>query len=105
MYSLDKKERDFVSDLIEGNIKSIEFGEDNLKKFMKGILPIIKDTIEIDSSCISDIIIVNEPSVKLYFDTGSMERLNVQELAAESTANLFKYSALNVIIVLPDFAV
>lgn len=78
MYSLDKKERDFVSDLIEGNIKSIEFGEDNLKKFMKGILPIIKDTIEIDSSCISDIIIVNEPSVKLYFDINKEIECNIK---------------------------
>ena len=77
IYSLNKKERDFTADIMSANIKSIEFGQNNLNKFVKGILPIIKNNVDIDSTC-NDIIIVNEPGVKLYFDINKEIECNIK---------------------------
>ena len=73
IYHLTYKEKDLVNDLIEGEITKIKFKKDDFKKFTSGILPIVKNNIEIDSNMKDELVIINQPNVKLYFDINNKE--------------------------------
>lgn len=73
LYKLSKKEQELVNDLLETEITKIKINKKDFQKFTKGILPIIKDNIEVDTNMQEELVIINEPNVKLYFDINNNE--------------------------------
>ncbi len=73
LYKLNKKEQELIKDLLESEIKTIKINENDFNKFTKGLLTIIKDNIEIDTNMKDELIIINEPTTKLYFDITNNE--------------------------------
>lgn len=73
LYKLSKKEQELVNDLLETEITKIKINKKDFQKFTKGILPIIKDNLEVDTNMQEELVIINEPSVKLYFDINNNE--------------------------------
>ena len=52
----------------QNGLKELEFKENNIEIFTKGILKEVKDTIKLDKSVEDKIIISTKPTSKLYFD-------------------------------------
>ena len=73
LYKLSKKEQELVNDLLETEITKIKINKKDFPKFTQGILPIIKDNIEVDTNMQEELVIINEPNVKLYFDINNNE--------------------------------
>lgn len=68
IYCLNNREKELVYDLINNQINVIQIDDKSFGKFIKGVLPIIKNNIEIDSNMKDELVIVNEPHTELYFD-------------------------------------
>lgn len=66
IYYLTKKQRDLLSTLYQNELDLLIFDKERVDIFSKSVLPIIKDTIKIDSTV--DIIFSKDPKVKLYLD-------------------------------------
>lgn len=66
VYHIKNRERKLLKLLIEDEFEDIEFREEDLPLFEKGILRGIKDNIEISDDI--NLVISNKPSVKFYFD-------------------------------------
>lgn len=67
IYHTSKKLRKLISDIESNKIDRLIFKEDDLNNFSKSILPIVKKDIIIDST-VEDIVILDTPDVKIYFD-------------------------------------
>lgn len=67
LYHLNTKEQVLLFSMLVNETKEIDIKDDNKEKFVKKILPVVKNNIEIDNN-ISDIKISNEVKAKLYFD-------------------------------------
>lgn len=67
LYKLNRKSIDLIKSLHNNNLDKLIFKKDDINKFNNSILPIIKSNLNIDNN-IKDIVIVNEPITKLYFD-------------------------------------
>ena len=52
----------------QNGLTELEFKDDNLEKFSKGILKEVKDNIKLDKTVEDKIIIASKPKSKLYFD-------------------------------------
>lgn len=65
---LSKKYRDLLGIMVLNQIDQLIFDESNLESFTKGILPIVKEQIQIDEKISDQIVISSKPDVKLYFD-------------------------------------
>ena len=53
----------------QNGLTELEFKDDNLEKFSKGILKEVKDNIKLDKTVEDKIIIATKPKSKLYFDS------------------------------------
>jgi len=67
LYKLNKQERNFLLNLFEYDINEFIFTNNEKDKFIKNVLPILKNNIEIEEQ-IENIKITKEISSKLYFD-------------------------------------
>ena len=67
LYKLNRKSIDLIKNLYDNNLNKLIFKKDDINKFNNSLLPIIKSNLSIDNN-IKDIVIVNEPITKLYFD-------------------------------------
>lgn len=67
LYHLNQRERDLLEIVLSNDLNNLIFTKEDVSLFSKTILPTIKKNIEIDQK-INDIIIVNDPIPKLYFD-------------------------------------
>ena len=68
LYKLNTKEKELVNDLINAEITKLKIKQKDFAKFTKGLLPIIKENIEVDTNMQDELVIINEPNIKLYFD-------------------------------------
>lgn len=66
-YHLKKHDAKVLKEMMENNIKTLIFEDDELETFSKSILPTVKDKVEVDNSA-SNIIITKKPDARLYFD-------------------------------------
>lgn len=68
MYKVPNDISLMLSAMKEHNLDKLEFREDDLDKFTKSVLPIVKNNIKIDKKLEDKIIIGTKPDVKLYID-------------------------------------
>lgn len=67
LYQLDSNYLDFLLTMLEENIDSLVFEEEDLSLFSKGLFPLLNYQIEIDDS-IKENLVFTKPKAKLYFD-------------------------------------
>ena len=67
LYHLNKKERDLIETLVDNNINDIYINKSKIEDFTKGLMGIIKDNMDIDSS-VDDIVVTKNIMSELYFD-------------------------------------
>lgn len=68
IYKLSIKYSLLIKDLTEYEINNIIVPPEKLELFSKSILPIIKSNTKVDEKIKDEIVIVNKPNCKLYFD-------------------------------------
>ena len=68
MYLLDNEALELYKVLNRYNTNNLIIEKKDVKKFTNGLLNVIKDEIELDSSVKDEIIVCKTPKVKLYFD-------------------------------------
>lgn len=68
LYHLSEESLDLLSKMGNAGIEELIFREENLEKFVGGVLPIIKNNIEIEDKLQDTIIIGKEPTPKIYID-------------------------------------
>ncbi len=68
LYVLPEKIRSIYESMINEGIVELIFTEENLKLFLNGILPIVKDNIVLADDLVDKIPIVSKPECHLYFD-------------------------------------
>ncbi len=67
MYHLTKKQRFLLKECMKEHLYKLEFPLEDFADFQKVLFPMVKDALRLDES-VSDIIMVSNPEVKLYFD-------------------------------------
>ncbi len=67
VYRLNAKEQNLINKIDDYNLRELQFTKEDINTFNKGLLPIIKDNINIDEN-ITEIKKITKPDVKLYFD-------------------------------------
>ena len=67
IYRLNKKETILAKNILEEEIDTLTFSDGYFKEFKDYVVPNIKDRLELDET-VDDLIIINTPDVKLYFD-------------------------------------
>jgi len=67
LYHTDEKSKQFLKELEERELTELEFKEEDLEDFSNGLLPLFKENIEIEDT-IQDLVVLEKPMVKLYFD-------------------------------------
>lgn len=70
LYHLNQKEQELISELITNNINKLVIEKENVDKFTKGLLGVIRNNLNIDKT-VDDIILPSKTSTKLYFDLRS----------------------------------
>ena len=68
LYQVDNNILSIIDKMEEYELDKLVFEDEELEAFTKGILPIIKDDIKLDSNLEDKIIINSKPKVKLYID-------------------------------------
>lgn len=68
IYKLSIKNRLLVDDLIDNDIDNIIVPKEKLELFSKSLLPIIKNNTKVNDNIKEEIVIINKPLCKLYFD-------------------------------------
>ncbi len=66
-YHLNQDYRKFLKTMEQNNMDSLIFSKKDLHSFSEGILPIVKNEVEV-SEDLKEISIIKKPDVKLYFD-------------------------------------
>ena len=66
-YHLKKHDAMVLKEILNNNMETLIFDEEELETFSKSILPTVKEKVEVDSSA-SNIIITKKPDARLYFD-------------------------------------
>lgn len=66
LYRLSETESNVLASIEE--VGSLAFEEDYLDKFVNGLLPIIKENVELDETVGDDVVISGKPDVKIYID-------------------------------------
>ncbi len=72
VYHLNSEYRKLLSVLIEDDVQTLVFSKEDLHTFSEGILPIVKNEIEV-SKDIEEITDLSKPDVKLYFDINRLD--------------------------------
>jgi len=67
IYRLNKAQQVLLQSCINEEINKLTFNEKDFNSFEESLIPIIKEKIETDETT-KDIIIINKPTVRLYFD-------------------------------------
>lgn len=67
LYKLSRKLMDLYYYLKENELDSLVFKKEDIDKVTNGIIPLVKDNINVDKA-VDEIVITNKPSAKLYFD-------------------------------------
>lgn len=68
LYQVPKEIAKLKKEMAYHGLQELKFKDKSLEKFSKGILPKVKDTIELDETVKDKVIVVKKPEVKLYFD-------------------------------------
>ena len=67
IYHLNKKERELLETIIDNEINIITIEKDKVNVFTKGLMNIVKNNMDVDSS-VNDIVVTKDIVAELYFD-------------------------------------
>ena len=67
IYRLNPSQRLLLQSCIVEEIENLSFNEEDFNFFQESLIPVIKEKIETDETT-KDIIIINKPKIRLYFD-------------------------------------
>ncbi len=67
IYHLNKKERELLETIIDNEINNITIEKDKVNIFTKGLMNIVKNNMDVDSS-VNDIVVTKDIKTELYFD-------------------------------------
>lgn len=68
VYKIPTKVKEIINLMKDNNIEDLVFKEEELDNFTKAVLPSVKDNIKLSDNLKDEIIIVNKPEAKIYFD-------------------------------------
>ena len=92
LYKISSSLAKLYSMMKNASLKTLVFEKNELEQFSNGILQVIKDDVNIDESA-KEIVITNEPLVKLYFDFyNNAIECNVKLDYGNSEINIFEYT-------------